>query len=232
MKKYFLGLWCCALSFAQTDDTVVIQEVDLTAGSSQCYHSYLQKLSDKNQFYSSKNTTFKGVYHKNGDVIPFSGVIENGKVLAIRDIKFNENFSKEEQGFYKKAFEEIYKVSHSYYLFSVNNSTYLKSFYCQNDEAKGVYTFRILGDNLKNTLKLGTDKKGNFSVWLTQDGIIDKIESFVDKREEKAYENLGNIHNFILNFIPYKKGVKLNKVKGKIINLKSNNHFDFEFIFN
>lgn len=88
MKKYFLGLWCCALSFAQTDDTAVIQEVDLTAGSSQCYHSYLQKLSDKNQFYSSKNTTFKGIYHKNGDVIPF-----NRKNINLNLIKV---FNKEE----------------------------------------------------------------------------------------------------------------------------------------
>lgn len=53
MKEYFLGLWCCALSFAQTDDTAVIQEVDLTAGSSQCYHSYLQKLNDKKQLLFS-----------------------------------------------------------------------------------------------------------------------------------------------------------------------------------
>lgn len=226
MKKYFLGLWISVLSFAQTDTTAVIQEIDFTEASEKCYQSYSQKLSDKNKLYPPKTAVFKGIYTKNGEDIPFSGEIESKNNFTIKNIKVHQHSEKIAKDFYKEFFKKLYKVLYSHYWIS-KDSKYLEKFYCQykNEE---FYDFIILGNKAKKSVKLSKDKKGNFSVWLTSQGILDKIISVVDKKNDS---NQSKTHNFTLTFKSDEKDVKFQSSKGVVVDHKNQNKITFEIHF-
>lgn len=129
MKKLFLFLWVSLFSLAQNDEKT-IKEIDFSAESHKCYQNYIQKLNDNNKLYPPKTAYFKSVYIKNGEEIPFNGTLEYEKTFTIKDIKFNEAFSKEEQEFYRRFLGNIHKVLYSYHLFAANKQHFLEKFYC------------------------------------------------------------------------------------------------------
>lgn len=226
MKKYFLGLWISVLSFAQTDTTAVIQEIDFTEASEKCYQSYFQKLSDKNKLYPPKTAVFKGIYTRNGEDIPFSAEIEIDK-KKLDKINFGKNFNDEENSVLREFFRSSLMNNESNH-FVTTDKKFLKQMYCQYNEEEHFYTFRMLNNKFKQSMDLEKRFGLSFRVWLSSLGQIEKISFLANMKQDNQRFYSDERPQY---FTPYRNGIKMKSVKGNNVRIKGEGNITFEINF-